>query len=189
MENPAGARNTSRVTPANVVTPVRGQQMPAADCFIRVPRPGYTEPVCAKLAAVFHRLVVGRFAADDAVADQLHAVCPAVVLPGTHPFAIAPAIRAEQGGDLAGKRALDRVKHGRKLGLLEFLRAHCRAAESDGVEESELGGIRLLGGEKLRLRARCLHAFENRIRHGLRIARAAPEYNRCLFHITLFLSD
>ena len=26
MENPAGARNTSRVTPANVVTPVRGQQ-------------------------------------------------------------------------------------------------------------------------------------------------------------------
>ena len=30
MENPAGARNTSRVTPANVVTPVRGQQMRTA---------------------------------------------------------------------------------------------------------------------------------------------------------------
>ena len=55
----------------------------------------FGEQLAERLAG-FNRLVVGRFAADDALTDELAARGLDVVFPIAHPFAVAPAVGAEQ---------------------------------------------------------------------------------------------
>ena len=65
----------------------------------------------AEFAAGLQRVVIGRFAAGDALADKVQAAIFAVLFPRAHPFAVAPAIGAEERRVLAGEGALDRLEH------------------------------------------------------------------------------
>ena len=66
----------------------------------------FGEQLAERLAG-FNRLVVGRFTADDALTDELAARGLDVVFPIAHPFAVAPAVGAEQTHGLAGQAGLD----------------------------------------------------------------------------------
>ena len=54
---------------------------------------------------------------------------PSRSLPVAHPFAVAPAVRAEQTDHLAGKLCFALGKHRLKLRVLPAARSHGRAAE------------------------------------------------------------
>ena len=62
----------------------------------------------------------------------------ASVLPCSHPLAVAPAVRAEEGDFLAAELALAVGEHRLKLTFFKLIRAHCGAAESDGVDSSTM---------------------------------------------------
>lgn len=92
---------------------------------------------------------------------------------------------------LAGQRGLDLIVHGQKLGVLEFLVAHGRAAEGERVEIGDAVGAEIAALHQVGGAARCAHALRHQIRHGLGVARAAPVHH-CYFahlHILSFVRE
>ena len=141
----------------------------------------------AELAAGLERRIVGRVAAGDALAHEVQPRVAAVLLPAAHPLAVAPAVGAEQRRTLAAEAALARVEHRLEFHFLQHLAAHGGTAEGDGAVGIQIAGCDLGGREQHSLCACGGHALGHSLRHGLRIARAAP-VNNSSFHIRMFLS-
>ena len=76
----------------------------------------------AQTAAGTQRFVIGGLLTDHAVADQICALVPAVLFPGAHPLAVAPAIRTEQSNLLAGELTLAGLEHGGEFAVLRRTR-------------------------------------------------------------------
>ena len=103
----------------------------------------------------------------------------AVLGPGAHPLAVAPAVRAEQADGFAAQAGLYRLEHGLKFGLFQLLGAHRRAAEGQRAVAGNQIGAELAGGEQVGLAAR---ALRHKIGHGLGVAGAAPVNDCDLTH-------
>ena len=87
---------------------------------------------CAQLAAGCQSVIVRSLVADHALTGQIGAVVVAAGLPAAHPFAVPPAVGAEQSDVLPAQPALTGGEHRLELALLQLLRPHGGAAESDG---------------------------------------------------------
>ena len=74
--------------------------------------------------ASFFRLGVGSVIADNAVAGENSTVVFAGFLPIAHPFAAAPAIRAEESDLLSVQFAFAVTEHRCKFRILKLLAAH-----------------------------------------------------------------
>src|SRR5699024_5580696 len=144
----------------------------------------------AQLAASRQSVIVRSLVAGHAVTGQIGAVVVAAGLPAAHPFAIAPAVGAEQGDILPAQPALTGGEHRLELALLQLLRPHGGAAESDGGILADLLRGELCGGDHRYLGTLALGSFGHRHGHGLGVSRAAPIHNCNFTHKTLatFLS-
>ena len=150
---------------------------PITECFAK----GESDQRLAQLAAGVQSSLIRRFLADHAVTDQIRALALTGFFPCAHPFAVAPAVGAEQRNLLAGEFALAALKHGGELGVLQFFGAHGGAAEGDSVEAIHLIAIEFSGGKQFGFRAGLLCALRNGLGHGFGITGAAP-INNCDFH-------
>src|SRR5699024_3957392 len=140
---------------------------------------------CAQLAAGRQSVIVRSLVADHAFAGQIGAVVVAAGLPAAHPFAVAPAVGAEQSDVLPAQPALTGGEHGLELALLQLLRPHGGAAKGDGGILADLLRRELCGGNHRHLGAFALGAFGHRHCHGLGVSRAAPIHNCNFTHKTL----
>ena len=158
-----------------------GNRCPITECLASL-RQSLTQA-----AAGVQSVVVGGFLADDAVADQTCTVIPAGILPGAHPFAVTPAVGAEQGDFLAGELAFTALEHGGKFAVLQLFRTHSGAAKGDGIEGIHLAAVKFRGGKQLGRSACFPRTFGNGLGHGLGVPGAAP-INNCNFHSFQILS-
>ena len=144
--------------------------------------PGSAGQRSTQLLALRKRVVFRRFAADDALTGEHRAVGTAGVLPGAHPFAVAPAIGAEQRELLAGQGGLTAREHRLELILLQRLRTHGGAAEGNGVKFRDLRGGELIGGQRADLRTGLFGSLGDGVGHLLGVAGTAPINNCDLTH-------
>ena len=135
------------------------------------------------------RLLIRRFLTDHAAADQPGAGAPAGILPGLHPFSVAPAVRAEQTNGLLLQLAFTVLEHGLKFTFFQLLYPHGRAAEGKGVKIMHHGAGKFSGGEQAHVCSGGPGALLNGVGHGFGIAGAAPIYNCNFTHKHFVLSE
>ena len=106
----------------------------------------------------------------------------ALVFPGLHPLAVAPAVGTKKGDVLTVQFRCALQKQRLKFKVLQLLCAHGRAAKSNGVIVLDLGRGEVRGGEQVCLRTGSACALCHSLCHLSRIACAAPINDRDFFH-------
>ena len=110
---------------------------------------------------------------DHAVGDQDGAGRFRPGLPGPHPFAVSPIVRAEQADLFPLQAAFDRGEKGLKFTLFQLLRAHGGAPEQQDVAfQDRRVGFR--HGQDVGGGAGRLDAVGDGGRHRFGIARSGP---------------
>ena len=134
----------------------------------------YFYKLAAQFAAGFKLDVAGGLAADDALAHERDVRAAAVLFPGAHPFAVAPAVGAEERRALPTNCFLQEENIGSKTSssrTSEPMAGQPSATASSPARSAALTASALRSG-KPRLRASSY--LGNGVCHGLGIAGAAP---------------
>ena len=149
----------------------------------------------AQRLAVSLGVAVRRAVADHAIRYQNGAGAFAGIDPVAHPFAVAPAVGAEQTYSFAAQLVQTGGEHGLKFAFFKLFRTHGWAAKGQGIIAVDGIGGKFGSREQADLGAGALRAFQYHGSHLLGVSGPAPinycnlaHISRLPFKITLCIS-